>query len=145
MEGGGTLTQGTLKRHAGSYDWQTVVGATGGKIGFYGAAPVVQPSGADQAAVTLGNTEVEIGGLTISNLQTQAGVQALRDACEELGDEVRALLTLVNALWGRWWRGDFLHGESHCHVVATRFQRVLRPAALAHGRRPTDFARELRF
>ena len=40
------VSQGTLKRHAGSYDWQTVVGATGGKIGFYGATPVVQPSGA---------------------------------------------------------------------------------------------------
>jgi len=37
-------------------------GATGGKIGFYGATPVVQPSGADQAAVALGNTDGEIGG-----------------------------------------------------------------------------------
>ena len=24
------VTQGTLKRHAGSYDWQTVIGATAG-------------------------------------------------------------------------------------------------------------------
>ena len=29
------VTQGTLKRHAGSYDWQTLVGATGGNFGFY--------------------------------------------------------------------------------------------------------------
>jgi len=92
------VTQGTLKRHAGAYDWQTVVGPTGGKIGFYGATPVVQPAGADQAAVTLGNTDGEIGGLTISDPPTQAEVQALRDACEELADDVRALSTLVHAL-----------------------------------------------
>ena len=60
--------------------------------------PVVQPSGADQAAVTLGNTDGEIGGLTISDPPTQAEVQALRDACEELADDVRALSTLVHAL-----------------------------------------------
>ena len=40
-------TQGTLKHHAGFYDWQTVIGATGGKIGFYGTTSVTQPSGAD--------------------------------------------------------------------------------------------------
>jgi len=94
------VSQGTLKRHAGSYDWQTVVGATGGKIGFSGATPVVQPSGADQGAVTLGNTDGEIGGLTISDPPTQTEVQALRDKCEELADDVRALSTLVHALRG---------------------------------------------
>jgi hypothetical protein len=36
------VTQGTLKRHTGGYSWETVVGATGGKIGFYGMTPVVQ-------------------------------------------------------------------------------------------------------
>ncbi len=91
-------TQGTLKRHAGSYDWQTVIGTTGGKIGFFGATSVVQPSGADQVAVTLGNTDGEIGGLSISDPPTQAEVQALRDKCEELADDVRALSTLVHAL-----------------------------------------------
>ena len=64
----------------------------------YGATPVVQPSGADQAAVTLGNAGGEIGGLTISDPPTQAEVQALRDKCEELADDVRALSTLVHAL-----------------------------------------------
>jgi hypothetical protein len=53
---------------------------------------------ADQGAVTLGNTNGEIGGLTISNPPTQAEVQALRDRCEELADDVRALSTLVHAL-----------------------------------------------
>ena len=94
------VAQGTFKRHAGGYSWETVVGATGGKIGFYGATPVVQPAGTDQAAVTLGNTDGEFGGLTISNPPTQAEVQALRDRCEELADDVRNLSTLVHALRG---------------------------------------------
>ncbi|MCL4181221.1 MAG: hypothetical protein KJ072_26190, partial [Verrucomicrobia bacterium] len=82
------VTQGTLKRHAGGYSWETIVGATGSKIGFYGVTPVTQPAGADQAAVTLGNTDGEIAGLTISDPPTQAEVQALRDKCEELADDV---------------------------------------------------------
>jgi hypothetical protein len=92
------VTQGTMKRHAGGYSWETIVGATGGKIGFYGVTPVIQPSGADQAAVTLGNTDGEIGGLTISDPPTQAEIQALRDKCEELADDVRALSALIHAL-----------------------------------------------
>jgi hypothetical protein len=92
------VTQGTLKRHAGGYVWETIVGATGGKIGFYGATPVVQPSGAGQAAVTLGNTDGEFGSLIISDPPTQAEVQALRDRAEELADDVRALSTLIHAL-----------------------------------------------
>ena len=56
--------------------------------------------GADQAAVTLGNVDGEIGGLTISDPPTQAEVQALRDKCEELADDVRALAVLVHALRG---------------------------------------------
>ena len=70
----------------------------------YGATPVVQPAGADQAAVTLGNADGEIGGLTISDPPPQAEVQTLRDKCEELADDVRALSTLVHALRGRWSR-----------------------------------------
>ena len=46
------------------------------------ATPVVQPSGAAQAAVTLGNTDGAIGGLTISDPPIQAEVQALRDKAE---------------------------------------------------------------
>jgi len=92
------VTQGTLKRHAGGYSWETIVGATGGKIGFWGVTPVTQPTGADQAAVTLGNVDGEIGGLTISDPPAQAEVQALRDACEELADDVRNLSGLVHAL-----------------------------------------------
>lgn len=55
-----------MKRHTGGYSWETMVGATGGKIGFYGVTPIAQPSGADQAAVALGNEDGEMGGLTIS-------------------------------------------------------------------------------
>jgi len=50
--------------------------------------------------VTLGNTDGEIGGLVISDPPTQAEVQALRDKCEELADDVRALAALVHALRG---------------------------------------------
>jgi hypothetical protein len=83
------VTQGTLKLHVGGYVWETRVGGSASaRIGFWGATPVVQPSGADQVAVTLGNADVEIGGLTISDPLTQAEVQALRDACEELADAV---------------------------------------------------------
>ena len=94
------VTQGTLKRHAGGYSWETVIGTTGGKIGFYGVTPVVQPAGANQAAVTLGNSDGEIAGLTISDPPTMAEVQALRDKCEELADDERAFSTLVHALRG---------------------------------------------
>jgi hypothetical protein len=89
-----------VKRHAGGYSWETIIGATGGKVGFWGVAPVTQPAGAAQAAVALGNADGQIGGLTISDPPTQAEVQALRDACEELADDVRALSTLVHALRG---------------------------------------------
>jgi len=78
------VTQGTFKRHAGGYSWETIIGATGGKIGFWGVTPVTQPAGAAQAVVTLGNVDGEISGLTISDPPTQAEVQALRDKCEEL-------------------------------------------------------------
>ena len=58
----------------------------------------VKPSEASQTAVTLGNTDGDIGGLTISAAYSQAEVQALRDKCEELADDVRVLATLVHAL-----------------------------------------------
>jgi hypothetical protein len=54
----------------------------------------------DQAAVTRGNTDGEIGGLSISDPPTQVEIQALRNACEELADDVRALSALVHALRG---------------------------------------------
>ena len=54
----------------------------------------------DQAAVTLGNTDGEIGGLTISDPTTQTEVQALRDRTEELADDVRSLAPLVHVLRG---------------------------------------------
>jgi hypothetical protein len=65
--------------HAGSYSWEIKVGASASsKIGFWGATPVVQPSGADQAAVTLGNSDDEIGGLTISDPRTSGRMFAVQ-------------------------------------------------------------------
>ncbi len=72
--------------------------AAGRKIGFWGAAPIVQPARAGQAAVTLGNTGGAIGGLSIGATYSQAEVQALRDKCQQLADDVRALSTLIHAL-----------------------------------------------
>lgn len=67
------------------------------KIGFWNATPIVQPAHADQAAVTLGNTNSEISGLTISASYDKLEIEALRDKCEELADDVRALSALVHA------------------------------------------------
>jgi hypothetical protein len=107
------VSTGDVKRHAGSYSWEIKIGSSAGsKIGFWGAAPVMQPSGAAQAVVTLGNTDGEIGGLTISDPPTQAEVQALRDKCEELADDVRALATLVHALRGALLALGILKGEA---------------------------------
>ncbi len=68
------------------------------RLGFWGATPVIQPAGAGQAAVTLGNADGAIGGLTFSATPTQAEVEALRNSCETLADDVRNLSTLVHAL-----------------------------------------------
>lgn len=56
-----------------------------------------QIASADQAAPTLGNANGAIGGLTISNPPTQAEVQALRNACETLADDLRAMNTQLQA------------------------------------------------
>ena len=60
-------------------------------LGFFGAAPVTKTT------VTLGNTDNEIGGLAISATYSQAEVQALRDKCEELADDVRALKAALSS------------------------------------------------
>lgn len=51
---------------------------------------------ADQAIITLGNTDNEIGGLMMGATYSQAEVQALRDKCEELADDVRAISILLH-------------------------------------------------
>ena len=60
-------------------------------VGFFGSAPVAKTT------VTLGNTDNEIGGLAISAVYSQAEVQALRDKCEELADDVRALKAALSS------------------------------------------------
>ena len=60
-------------------------------LGFFGSAPVAKTT------VTLGNTDNEIGGLAISATYSQAEVQALRDKCEELADDVRALKAALSS------------------------------------------------
>ena len=70
--------------------WQQEL-TTQDKVGFFGAAPVAK------ATVTLGNADDEIGGLSISATYSQAEVQALRDKCEELADDVRALKAALSS------------------------------------------------
>lgn len=70
----------------------------GTKIGFFGATTIVKPASANQAVVTLGNTNSEISGLTISETYSDDEVIALRDKCEELADDVRALSTLLHSI-----------------------------------------------
>jgi hypothetical protein len=53
---------------------------------------------AAQAVVTLGNVNGAIAGLTVSDPPTQAEVTALRDACETLADDVRALSVLLHQI-----------------------------------------------
>ena len=48
-----TLTDGGLKRHAGSLSWEIRVGAgISSKVGFREVTPVAQPASADQAVAT---------------------------------------------------------------------------------------------
>ena len=70
--------------------WQNEFSAAN-RIGFFGSSPVVK------ATVFFGNTDNEIGGLTISAAYSQAEVQALRDKCEELADDVRALRSALSS------------------------------------------------
>jgi hypothetical protein len=81
------ITDGAVKRHAGSYSWEITVGAgTSAKIGFHGTAPTAQRANANQAAVTYFSQ-------TISSPPTQAQVQAVNDglaAVATLLNEVRA-------------------------------------------------------
>ena len=89
-------------------------------MGLYGARPVVHPSGADQAAVTLGNVDEETGGLSIFDVLTQAEVQALRDKAEEPADVVRGLSRLVHALRGALvGEGAGNEGASSVNVAAS--------------------------
>jgi hypothetical protein len=71
---------GDIKRHAGGCNvWEIQIGGSASdRIGFYGVTLVVQSCGANQAAVALGNGDGEIGGLTSSELPTQAAIQARR-------------------------------------------------------------------
>jgi hypothetical protein len=67
-------------------------------FGIGSATPQSTQASADQAVVTLGNANSEIGGLTIGSTYSESEVEAFRDKCEELADDVRALSTLVHSL-----------------------------------------------
>ena len=70
--------------------WQNEFSAAG-RVGFFGATPVVK------ATVSFGNTDNEIGGLSVSASYSQAEMQALRDKCEQLADDVRVLKAALSS------------------------------------------------
>lgn len=65
------------------------------KLGFWGATPKVQPSGANQAAVSAPATFTvannTFANLAVSSTYRRSEVEALRDTCEQLADDCRAL------------------------------------------------------
>lgn len=70
--------------------WQQEIAAQN-KVAFFGAAP------AAKTTVTLVNADNAIGGLTVSMAYSQAEMQALRNKCEELADDVRALKAALSS------------------------------------------------
>lgn len=67
-------------------------------FGIGSATPQSTQASADQAAVSLGNTNSEIGNLTFSSDPSKTECEALRDKCEELADDVRSLSVLIHSL-----------------------------------------------
>jgi len=65
---------------------------SGDSVAFYGGAPAAQQT------VAHGNVDAEIGGLTVSGTYQQAEIEALRDKCEELADDVRSLRAALLAV-----------------------------------------------
>jgi len=83
--------------------WTAYVSDEDVLIGHTGSAwttgvALTETAHADQATVTLGNTNSEISALTFSATPTQAEAEALRDKCEELADDVRALSVLLHRI-----------------------------------------------
>jgi hypothetical protein len=69
----------------------TIVGNTVAKLlGFFGANPILRPSGATQAAVTA----TSVDGVAAA----AADLNALKAEAEKIGDDVRASIVLVNKL-----------------------------------------------
>jgi hypothetical protein len=91
------VTEGAVKRHAGTYSWGIPFGArTAPKAGFHGATPISQRAGAAQAAVTHVSQ-------TISDPATRAEVHALNDglvAVVTLLNEIRAAVVQKGLIKG---------------------------------------------
>lgn len=70
--------------------WQQEIAAQG-KVAFFGAALAAKNT------VTFVNVDNAIGGLTVSAAYSQAEMQVLRNKCEELADDVRALKAALSS------------------------------------------------
>lgn len=108
--GGVTLADGA-NIAAGTVTGSQLGTAPAQKLGLWGVAPVVQPSGADQAVVALTSSAATISGLSVSDPPTQAEVQAIRDETAKVATDLANLSTLLHALrtagvdFGSWKGG----------------------------------------
>ncbi|MCL4193977.1 MAG: hypothetical protein KJZ87_19725, partial [Thermoguttaceae bacterium] len=92
------VTDGAVKRHAGSYSWEITVGAgTSANVGLHGATPTAQRAGAAQASVTYASQ-------TIIDPPTRADVQVLNDG-------LVAAVTLLNELRAAVVEKGIIKGE----------------------------------
>jgi hypothetical protein len=103
---GGSWVNGSLPSSAisfGDIATDTSVGMQIGTainqlLGFWATAPVVQPTSADQVAVTLANSAGDFSSLNFSDPPTRDEVIVLRNQAETLAGDVRNLSTLVHAI-----------------------------------------------
>lgn len=80
-----------------------VIGQTGGKVGFYGATPVVQPSAAAQAAVTDssgGTANATTGIATITGTYNQTIIANAIATLAAQTNAIRSALVTVGIMKG---------------------------------------------
>lgn len=80
----------TIKAIPTQVDGIQIATAATEKVGLFGATPVVQPTGAAQAAVVAGSTN--------GTAAAAADLAALKAEAELIGDDVRAVIALANKL-----------------------------------------------
>jgi len=93
-----TAALGKVQNEPASAGTYFLVGRALTAAGADGEVIEIEPQAPTRTVViaTLGNTDAEIGGLTISASYSQTEVQALRDKSEELADDVRALAAALS-------------------------------------------------
>ncbi len=93
-----TAASGKVQNEPAAAGTYYLVGRALTAAGADGEVIEIEPQAPTRTVViaTLGNTNAEIGGLTIGATYSQTEVQALRDKSEELADDVRALASALS-------------------------------------------------